>query len=420
MDALLLVFSVLMLSTAFFSASIHGELVSSTVLYPACWGAVSLICSFAYYDVSVSFWSVSILAIAILMSVLGGIIGRAIATSLFRDFGPARHLGLNVKILLKLFWFVFFLVALIQYLIFLLISELPVLSAYENSSAALYASTQSGFELPFGLRMAVSLFYFLPALGGVICAYFSIRRSMFVFVASFLPSLIMMLMFTTKGSLIFCVLCFASAHLATKSCFHKLKADGVNWGAVFLSAILIFVSILFASWIRYGYSELGDILLLLKKARVDYFGSLYAFSVWLDGRDSMIGGADRWILFAGVMEMVGVQDRVIGNFDSGIDFPGGGVTNIYTLFRGVFSDFGVLGGVVVMFFSSLIYEYCLVSMKRRRSIVKIIVVSTGMMVILWSPIVFPFTYNTLIACFMTLFAALALSRLLYKRDGLAL
>jgi len=205
-----------------------------------------------------------------------------------------------------------------------------------------------------GMLIAI---YLSPILGGIQFALARGRRDRTVGVLSLFPVLLLSVIHTTRSGILIGVLFWGAAYISSR--IYRLG----HWEGVANPRIVIgtFVSI-FILILIFGIGEMmrvGDMpsvegvsgALWSIRTRATFFGNLCSFSVWFDDylREKSTAALGSYT-FSGIVDLLGLRVREQGLYgDEGIEVLPGAHVNIYTLFRGLIQDFGLVGTIVFLF-----------------------------------------------------------------------
>ena len=210
--------------------------------------------------------------------------------------------------------------------------------------------------------MGVALGYVGVILGGLLFQSVPTKRERrAIVVLSFLPSILVAVTQSAKGFLFLCVVLFYAGLLVYRTLAGTLRlfAKGSIKSMMLYSAALIAtvtISILAGGLYK---TEDNRALLDLIVARFATYtsGHIYAFSDWFSfmiGRQSVLvypheGAAYGFYTFAPLFKLMGSHKVLpLGNFDEEYFYGDLLITNIFTLFRGLIQDFGLIGTVLFM------------------------------------------------------------------------
>ena len=229
-----------------------------------------------------------------------------------------------------------------------------------------YAATRGVDGFDYGLIGVLSILftYLSPLLGGL--RSFASRKKWF-FVLSMSPSLIVMI--TQSSKLVFLIsLCFYLAGvIVTKIYSTKLTLMKISSiGKIAILTILLFPLILVSFVSRLGVSNLNEIGSISEPLLFSIYsytvGQIYAysefFSYTINVPQAAIFADDYYSLggytFASVFDMLGIGKKFPpGMFAESSGYKTVFNTNIFTFFRGLIYDFGVLGSLIFIFIFGL-------------------------------------------------------------------
>jgi oligosaccharide repeat unit polymerase len=241
------------------------------------------------------------------------------------------------------------------------------------ASALTYASllyTENLRDNIFG-RLTAVLTYVGPILGGLVYHSLPTKTGRAVIIIfAILPSVLVALTHTSKGLLFYCVVIFYAGLLAYRLFYGTPQLFAR--GSVRATTLLIFavVPIITTAFLLRGLSAIEDTEVLVSRliASIASYscGHLYAFADWFAyviGRHSELTYIDQsatggFYTFIGPFTLMG-SSRVapLGVYDD--DFLYGGLlhTNIFTMFRGLITDFGFGGSLLFMLGAGLLCHW---------------------------------------------------------------
>ena len=252
----------------------------------------------------------------------------------------------------------------------------------------LYATAQSYTNLRFSddldgnmvERLSIVCVYLGAILGGFLFPSVpkkSERR--LIVVLSFLPSMLVAVTQSAKWHLFLCIAFFYAGLLVYRASAGTLRLFEKGRLKSWTSYAAILITIVTVSFLGRGLYTIDDSGELFKKL-VEYyssysFGHIYAFSDWFAffvGRHSDIVYAHEsathgFYTFAVVFKLMGSGKVLpIGMFDDYFSYGELLTTNVYTMFRGLIQDFGLIGSVFFMFATSILFHLAFRAMLRRR------------------------------------------------------
>lgn len=151
-----------------------------------------------------------------------------------------------------------------------------------------------------------------------------------------------------------------------------------------------FCLLIFSMMLRIGEINSSTLSVVLQKFIIYAFGDVQSFDTWISTyykpSDGMSLGAQT---FLGISNLIGVAVKTQGVYSS---LPGT-ASNVYTAFRGVVSDFGIIGGIV---FTSILGFFIGASIKTIRDSImprfSIFFVVQGIFFFIFGMFVSPWTY----------------------------
>ena len=229
-------------------------------------------------------------------------------------------------------------------------------------NAAQYAGLRYSGELVQNtyIKIATILSFPCVAVAGLVGTSTSNRMRCVVSIfLGFVPSIFLIFFQGAKGSLFLSAALFFGSYLVVKIYNGEFSVFSGKFFARAVFGMTVVVVFVIISFITRGGGESGDfndVLFHLKYSFLSYSsGHLFAFSDWFTDRYFYVSNLDfeqeRWTLgfytFMSIFQFFG-DDRFVplGVYDEYFDHAGMLTTNIYTVFRGLISDFSLVGSFI--------------------------------------------------------------------------
>ncbi len=208
-------------------------------------------------------------------------------------------------------------------------------------------------------------------IGGLIFGSVSTKNNKKLLFA-FLPSIIILITQSSKGLFFLSVFLFLGGMMVTRLFLNKLTVFSFKVFKNILLVVVSFIVLLALSFLSRGLQEVNDTAVLLDNFRIlfssYFFTHVYGFSDWFT---AYTGGDAKFsydlsnyhmgfYTLTAFFKMLGT-DKVTsaGVYDEFFTYKNLLESNIYTMFRGMIMDFGLLGALVFMllngYFINLIY-----------------------------------------------------------------
>ncbi|MFD1772530.1 O-antigen polymerase [Paenibacillus rhizophilus] len=262
---------------------------------------------------------------------------------------------------------------------------------------------QFNFSLGERVRLQINtiLSYFTPFLSGIFLVVSKNIKDKVLCWISFIPTIIGLLSSNAKLGLIVVVFFFVCGILTTQLLLYK-KIPELNIRVIIkiVALIVIFFLLLFIAMILRAGRYDAYMIEILKIKFVNYiFGSVFAFDYWFNSTDTtqLYFGARTFNAVTNILGTFAREQGVYKLFYS----EGFYNTNVYTVFRGIIEDFGKIGGLIFMYTSGVIAGYSHRNiLSNKPSAVCYAVLSANYFFILYSFIISPWSYTSLIAVFI--------------------
>lgn len=222
-------------------------------------------------------------------------------------------------------------------------------------------------------QIGVVLTYVSAIIGGIVFwADRKRHRNLHIAILSLLPAILVMLVEAAKGTFFLVLAFFLGGILSSKISQADLRFfEGRVIFKLFLWSTLLLPIVVFSFMAR-GIDHTEDVYIILgalERYFVSYTsGHLYAFSDWFSNLTCALSdihyddefGAGGFYTFMAIFKMFGSSRYVPpGVYEEYFSFEDILTSNIYTMFRGLIVDFGVVGSIVFMLafglFSHLIF-----------------------------------------------------------------
>lgn len=309
------------------------------------------------------------------------------------DRNKAKGFGVNLfahKAIIC-FFLLLLILAVVFHLLDLKVQGFPV-GIDALSSAGEYAGRRYAGELKENIfqKLALLASFQVVIFGGL--AFGGVSRKIskiIVLFLAFTPSVLVMLLQSAKGLLFLSAALFVGAWLITKVFANDFRLPQVPLAPALLGVFVLF-SLVVASFV----ARIGSDVDILKYYLASYSsGHFFAFSDWFSDRyfgDSLFRGYDQSELQVGFYTFMGffralgdVRPVPMGIYDEFFVIDGVMMTNIYTAFRGLIVDFGLLGSLVFAVLVGLIANLSFYFLLLKRFSVAAVVVFIYMVALIY-------------------------------------
>ncbi|HLZ12315.1 MAG TPA: O-antigen polymerase [Candidatus Acidoferrum sp.] len=250
------------------------------------------------------------------------------------------------------------------------------------ASAAAYAEMRYSQDLSSNAFNPLSIIftYMGVILGGLLFPSMETKIGRcIVLVLSFLPSILVAVTQSAKGLLFLCVVFFYAGLLvyrASEGTLRLFKKGNIKWLMIFMAVLISTVTISFVSGGLYKIEDVESLAgELISRFATYALGHLYAFSDWFafvvgihsDVIYSHEGATHGFYTFAPLFKLLGSHKVLpLGNFDDIYSFGDLINTNIFTMFRGLIQDFGIIGSVLFMLLTGFLFHWAFRTMLLKR------------------------------------------------------
>lgn len=234
-----------------------------------------------------------------------------------------------------------------------------------------YAAMRGHGDLDYNIWGILSIFftYLTPTLGGLVFRpYIKSTHKMLHYLISFFPSIYYMLTQSQKLVLFFSIGFFGASILLKKIYANEFKLFSLHSSIKILKILLITLPLILISFsTRQGFSNglstqeiLTGTFFSLKSyvlAQIYAFSDYFSSVLGMGSKNVYINdfGAYGYYTFKSIFDFFGGNKYFPpGTFFDGYYYKNEMATNIYTIFRGLINDFGIIGTIFFMYLSGLI------------------------------------------------------------------
>lgn len=273
-----------------------------------------------------------------------------------------------------------------------------------NTSIA--AIRYSGGIESTSIMQILSIFtYAAPLIGGYMIMDTTNIKERVICILTFMPILLSVLLTNGKAGFIASFFLFISGLLVrfTEKNKNVRKINKKRLGLFFLILIIVITILILAMMLRIGSLDIITLKIVLKKFLVYGFGHVQAFDNWfitIDVNNKIFGG----YTFMAIFKNLGLLERAQGVYE-----PVKGVySNVFTAYRGIIHDFGILGGIIFNLFSGMVSGYFYGNLKwgMKFKLLSRVIVAAVYFFIFYSFIISPWTYTSYILVFFIFYCYL--------------
>jgi oligosaccharide repeat unit polymerase len=267
--------------------------------------------------------------------------------------------------------------------------------------------------------------------GGFLFSCSRRRAERFVIVAlAFLPSTLVAITHTAKGLLFLSVAFFCAGLFVYRVSAGKLRLFEKGSFKLIVPAtagLILIITTAFLWRSLSGLEDTNEVIIRLLSYFASYScGHLYAFSDWFAfvvGRHSQFHYGNEstsygFYTFMSLFQLIGHHKEVpLGIFDDFYTYGDLLSTNIYTMFRGLVTDFGIIGCVLFMFGSGLLLHMSFNVMLRHKRPVFTVGVFVFMMGYFYSSfIISALSWNRTYVAFLLLWIIMQINKAVTERS----
>lgn len=205
--------------------------------------------------------------------------------------------------------------------------------------------------------------YSLPIFGGYLIQYTGNRKEKILPFMTLLPVTLGLLISNAKAGFIAAVFNFAASYMVSSYWVDgKYKKFSGKALIIVVGLIFAFIGIMFISMcMRVGDFSDATIAYVKDRIMVYGFGQMKAFDEWFCNRDpEYTMGVSTYMWF---FNRLGFVNRAQGVYGYAHSIR----TNVFTVFRGIINDFGILGGQFYIFLRGMIGGYLSLKFENSRN-----------------------------------------------------
>ena len=238
--------------------------------------------------------------------------------------------------------------------------------------------------------------YLAPALGGLVFQFARSRLWKCAAIISLIPAIAVTVLQTTKAAILFAATLWFCSYFTARLRMGRLgvftRGHLIIAGGIGVLAMLFFFAIGLA---RLGTTDVGMADVVLLKLVTAALGHMSVFSTWLaeywqDPFEPTLG----IYTFAGPRELLGMARRIPGVFENVVDLVAGESSNVFTGFRPLIEDFGMVGALVILTLLGFVAGLGFRNVARGNWSGAPILIA-AYMTIIWTPITWFWIYNSL-------------------------
>jgi oligosaccharide repeat unit polymerase len=213
-----------------------------------------------------------------------------------------------------------------------------------------YAEGNAAPEPPRLAQALLPFVYLAPAFGGLVFAFTRSRLTKSAAILSLLPAVAVTILQTTKAAVLFSSTLWFCSYFTARVRMGRLGL--FTKGHMLVAGLLAGIAVVFFFAIglaRLGTTDVGMIDVVFLKLVTAAFGHMSVFSTWLaeywqDPFEPKLGV----YTFAGPRELLGIARRVPGVFENVVELVAGESSNVFTGFRPLIEDFGMIGALIIL------------------------------------------------------------------------
>lgn len=264
---------------------------------------------------------------------------------------------------------------------------------------------QDHFVPPILTKISWLLMYTSALFGGIYLSIAKRRIDIFIGLSANIVGVVYVILLTTKSTLILTIILTLGSYLTGKVSLMREKKRIINKRSLFyiaLASAIVLVIFFNTQALRYGYGFTKNEHqkeVLWNKMKTYATGHVVSFTNWFAKNYTLTKiptGFGKYT-FAGPLDLIGVSDRMVGGFKIEDNHSSFINSNIFTVWRGIISDFTLPGAILLTFLISGIAQYVYVIASK--TAVSLICLPLYYSFVLYSFLISIFQYNTICGAF---------------------
>ncbi|GAB6467725.1 MULTISPECIES: O-antigen polymerase [Bacillus] len=269
-----------------------------------------------------------------------------------------------------------------------------------------------GAQSPLMQLMLISV-YVAPLCGGYAFVYAENKMKRIMCLLTFVPIISDVLITNAKAGFIAAIFLWLSGFLVAYLELHK-KSPQIKIGMaikIIMIGIAIFSLLYFSMLLRIGDLSASTREVVSSKFITYALGHMPAFDYWFAHHAMDSNYSFGKYTFIGLLESIGFSIREQGLFTDVVHVANGMYTNVFTVFRGIILDYGIIGGLLFFLIFGMIsgYVYKNVLSKRKNKVFAKVALASIYFFIMHSIFSSAWTYVSYILIFPAFFIYLWLA-----------
>lgn len=220
-----------------------------------------------------------------------------------------------------------------------------------NNYLAVERYSGDGIVNPFVQILSIAV-YTAPLCGGFAYHFRVTQIQRIISIGSIMPAFLVTLTQNTKNSLVGSCLLFFTGIILGYYCKHHYWPK-MDFKKIYLFIFFIFlflIVMIFSMMLRIGDISTSTLLIVMEKMIIYAFGNVQSFDIWFSNYSAYEETTYGMMTFLGIADWLGIAERIQGVY---VALPGTS-SNVFTAFRGLITDFGILGSIIYISLSGFI------------------------------------------------------------------
>lgn len=235
------------------------------------------------------------------------------------------------------------------------VSALYSFASFAEMSAHYATQRYRGRSEPIYFRVAMLCCYISVLLSAYLYSQKKVNFKSIYVVLPIISVFFVAAILTTKSAILVTTFLWLGVYLVNRDYYISDFNPFLKIRSYVVSVLCIFGLFFFFTIIqfnRYEGKNLTDYFFIVNRLRLDFFSFLAPISNWIflyfsDPEINLLLGR---MSFASLYSLIGVAEKKAGLYSESVVVAGFHQTNIYTMFRGLIMDFGILGSCILFFF----------------------------------------------------------------------
>jgi oligosaccharide repeat unit polymerase len=265
-------------------------------------------------------------------------------------------------------------------------------------------------------RISAILSFILAFLFGVILAAKNNFKTKLLFYIYVLILFFDSIINAARAGMLLQLAAVASSYLTASYISNKNDLFNIKFSKLIKTIFFTFIVFAFFLIVQVfrGGNENFEVLIIASHVLTWFIGYIPAFDYWIS-QEYIFQHSYGTKTFAGIADLLNIEVRQGGVYNP-VDIGQGRVSNVYTAFRGLIEDFSIFLVPFLLLFTSLLITKLISLTLKRKCIYSFIFINSIIYFFLWSFVINPFIYNSIVFAYVV-YAILLILFVKLKKQG---